>query len=52
MEIKEKNIEVILDTLASRIKTLELDLWMSNNKVVQLSAEIERLKGGASDGKA
>ena len=46
MEIKEKNVEVILDTLVSRIKTLELDLWLSHNKVVELSAEIERLKGG------
>lgn len=48
MKIDEKNVEVIIDALVSRIKSLETDVWCYEERVKKLNAEIERLKGGAT----
>lgn len=40
MEIKEQNVSVIIDSLIEKIKSLEVDVWIRDEKIARLKAEL------------
>ena len=40
MEIKEQNVSVIIESLIARIKSLEVDVWIRDEKIAMLKAEL------------
>lgn len=52
MNIEQKNVELIINTLAEKIRHLELELWLREETIKGLEGEINALKGGETVGKA
>ena len=50
MEINEKETKVIIDALVTKIKDLELEVWLRDERIKSLMAENEEKKGGAQNG--
>lgn len=49
MKIEERSVEVIIDALVGRIKSLECDVWYRDEKIKELKEELE--KKGDTNGK-
>ena len=41
MDINEKQMKVIIDALVERIKDLELEVWMRDERIEKLTAQLE-----------
>ena len=50
MNIKEKDMTIVVESLTERIKQLELEVWWRDEKIAKLKAELEA-KGGAGNEK-
>ena len=40
MDINEKQMKVIIDALVERIKDLELEVWMRDERIEKLTAQL------------
>ena len=49
MNIKETNVEKIIEALVERIKALETEVWWREEQIAKLKAELEA-KGGVKNG--
>ena len=45
MKIEQKNVEIIINTLAEKIRHLELELWLREETIKEIEGEIKALKG-------
>ena len=48
---KVKNVEIILETLAERIKELKLDVYLKDLRIKELEQELAEAKEGKGNGK-
>ena len=48
IKIDAKCAERVIELMEQEITSLKCDLWLKTEKVKELQAEIEKLKGGAS----
>lgn len=48
--MNEQNVSVIIDALVSKIKSLEVELWVREERIAKLKAQLGE-KVGADDGK-
>lgn len=46
MKIDEKNVDVIVDALITKIKDLELELWCRDEKIKKLQEENAKKENG------
>lgn len=51
MQIRDKNIEVIIDALVFKIRHLETEVAWQDMKMDELKKENEKLKGGEGNSK-
>ena len=52
IKIDAKCAERVIELMEQEITSLKCDLWLKTETIKGLQAEIEKLKGGAPDGKA
>ena len=46
MKIDEKNTEVVVDALVTKIRSLELDIWCKDEQIKKLKADLEKKENG------
>ena len=50
MIIDEKNTDVVIDALVTKIRSLEVEIWCKDEQIKKLKAELEKKENG-NDGK-
>lgn len=50
MNIKEKDMTVVVESLTDRIRNLETELWWRDDTIKRLKEELSEAKGGAKNG--
>ena len=45
MNVAEKNVDLVVEALVERIRSLEVDVWYRDKKIADLTAENEKIKG-------
>lgn len=50
MNIKEKDMTIVVESLTERIRNLETELWWRDDTIKRLKEELAEAKGGVKNG--